>query len=103
MSGSGEFPAGLVEWCVRELGAEPIARLFATAQISELTAVRLEDGREVVVKSRPDEAGRAATCVRVQRAPAEGRLSVPAALEGGDLGGWAGRRTPARSRRPNAV
>ncbi|MDX6260330.1 MAG: hypothetical protein QOH84_2018 [Kribbellaceae bacterium] len=40
---------------------------MATSHMSEVLGVRLDDGRKVVIKSRQDPTGRAATCVAVQR------------------------------------
>jgi phosphotransferase family enzyme len=76
------LPAPILGWCVRELGGRPLARLFSAAQTSEVTAVVLDDGRRVVVKARADEAGRAGSCVRVQRALAEGGFPCPRPLTG---------------------
>ncbi len=64
-------PEWLSSWCVRELGAAPVEQLLAASVMSDVAAVRLADGRSVVVKARPDERGRAITCVRVQRALAD--------------------------------
>jgi hypothetical protein len=54
------------------LGAAPAETLFSASVVSEVIAVRLEDGRDVVIKARRDENGRTATCVAVQRAVADG-------------------------------
>jgi Ser/Thr protein kinase RdoA (MazF antagonist) len=45
--------------------------LFVAGYLSEVVGVRLADGREVVVKRRVDESGRAARCVTAQRLLAE--------------------------------
>jgi phosphotransferase family enzyme len=66
----------IVAWCERELGGRPVELLFATAHMSDVIGVRLDDGRPVVIKSRPDEAGRAGSCVTVQRVLAERGLPV---------------------------
>jgi hypothetical protein len=58
----------IVAWCDRELGGRPVELLFATAHMSDVIGVQLDDGRNVVIKSRPDESGRASTCVEAQRA-----------------------------------
>jgi hypothetical protein len=55
------------EWCENELGSRPAEPLLEVSLTSDVLAFRLEDGREVVVKRRPDEQGRAASCVAVQR------------------------------------
>lgn len=53
------------DWCRRELGSVPVEVLFASGQMSTVTGLELADGRQVVVKARPDEAGRATSCVRM--------------------------------------
>lgn len=53
------------EWCRDHLGAGPVAVLFRSEQVSAVVGLRLADGREVVVKARPDH-GRAASCVAAQ-------------------------------------
>ena len=63
------------EWCARELGARPAEVLFAESEMADVVGVRLEDGREIVVKRRVDEQGRALTCVEVQRALADDGFS----------------------------
>jgi hypothetical protein len=65
----------LADWCMRWLGAPPAAELFGTGYLSVVKGLRLADGREVVVKVRPNMP-RLAGC---GRAPGvvEGRLSVP--------------------------
>ncbi|MEU5894186.1 hypothetical protein ABZ835_46505 [Streptomyces sp. NPDC047461] len=77
-------PVGLsalvVEWCTRELGGTPVERLLSSTQMSEVAAVRLDDGRRIVVKVRPDEAGRAKACVDVQRFLADSRYPCPRPL-----------------------
>jgi hypothetical protein len=72
----------IVAWCERELGGRPAELLFATAHMSDVIGVRLDDGRSVVIKSRPDEAGRASSCVAVQRALAERGLPCARPLTG---------------------
>ncbi|MFD7900368.1 hypothetical protein [Streptomyces sp. NPDC059743] len=76
----GGLSAPIVAWCVRALGARPVERLFSVAQTSEVVAVRLDDGRRVVIKARPDEAGRARACVAVQRALADSGYPCPRPL-----------------------
>jgi Ser/Thr protein kinase RdoA (MazF antagonist) len=68
---TGDIPQWAVAWCRRELGAVPVALLLASAHMSEVLGLRLDDGRHVVVKSRPDPTRRAVTCVAVQRHAAE--------------------------------
>jgi hypothetical protein len=64
---SVDLPAWVAPWCRDRLGAEPAALLHHVEHMSEVLGLRLTDGREVVVKSRPDQNGREATCVEVQR------------------------------------
>jgi hypothetical protein len=54
--------------------------LFMVSHLSEVVGVRLRDGREVVVKRRPDESGRARTCVDAQRLLAEQGFPCPLPL-----------------------
>ncbi|MEV6416855.1 hypothetical protein [Kribbella sp. NPDC051718] len=61
----------LVAWCRQELNATPVERLMISSQMAEVQGVRLDDGRDVVIKSRPDPTGRAKTCVAVQRHAAD--------------------------------
>ncbi|ONI75816.1 hypothetical protein BWI15_08360 [Kribbella sp. ALI-6-A] len=68
------FEPWLVAWCESRLGAAPIEQLLAASVMSEVKAVRLDDGREVVVKARPDPTGRVAICLAVQRAVREAGL-----------------------------
>lgn len=56
----------LTEWCKRWLGSAPVRHLFARAHLSSVVGVELSDGRQGVVKIRP-EAARIAGCVAVQR------------------------------------
>lgn len=56
----------LERWTAEHLGSPPHDVLFAIRQISEVYGLRLEDGREVVVKMRPP-AERIAACFFVQR------------------------------------
>ncbi|GAB2575669.1 phosphotransferase [Kribbella endophytica] len=70
----------LVRWCSRELGALPVEQLLSATLMSDVRAFRLDDGREVVIKSRPDPGGRVPTCLAVQRAVAEAGLPCPRPL-----------------------
>src|SRR5437588_675820 len=66
MSGRPEVDGGrLVEWCRLHLGAEPVDELFRAGYLSSVVGLRLEDGREVVVKAR-EAAPRLDACVAVQ-------------------------------------
>jgi Ser/Thr protein kinase RdoA (MazF antagonist) len=73
-------PAWVAGWCRTVLGAEPVEALFRVSQLSEVIGVRLTDGREVVVKRRIDEAGRAGRCVTAQRLLAEQGFPCPMPL-----------------------
>jgi hypothetical protein len=55
----------LAAWCRRWLGASPAGVLFRSGYLSEVTGLRLADGRDVVVKARPP-ATRLAGCLAVQ-------------------------------------
>ncbi|QNE21892.1 hypothetical protein F1D05_33235 [Kribbella qitaiheensis] len=72
----------LLTWCKRELGALPAEQLLAAAAMSDVKALRLDDGREVVIKTRPDPSGRVATCLAVQRTVAEAGLPCARPLTG---------------------
>lgn len=80
-------PAALAAWCRRWLGSTPASILFETGNLSQVTGLRLEDGREVVVKARP-AARRLAGCVCVQQHlwaagfPCPRPLAGPEPLEG---------------------
>jgi hypothetical protein len=54
-------------WCTRWLGAPPAAVLFEAGNLSTVRGLRLMDGREVVVKVRP-QGSRLAGCAVVHRA-----------------------------------
>jgi Phosphotransferase enzyme family len=75
-----ELPAWVEGWCDAILGARPAEVLFVVVHLSEVVGVRLRDGREVVVKRRPDESGRAQACVTAQRLLAEGGFPCPLPL-----------------------
>jgi hypothetical protein len=57
---------GLDSWCAQQLRAGPVRVLWRTGHLSEVWAVELEDGREVVIKVRAGSP-RLAACVQVQR------------------------------------
>ncbi|MBE8519736.1 phosphotransferase [Amycolatopsis sp. H6(2020)] len=69
----------LSSWCTDHLGAAPAGVLFERRSLSEVVGLRLADGREVVVKARPDE-GRAAACVAAQTRLAEREFPCPRPL-----------------------
>lgn len=56
---------GMSAWCERHLGAPVAERLFERVHLSAAIGVRLHDGRQVVVKTRP-YAGRLVACHQVQ-------------------------------------
>src|SRR2546423_10100604 len=56
----------LAAWCVRALGSGSARTLFETGWQSAVVGLRLEDGRDVVVKIRLAE-DRVAACDRVHR------------------------------------
>ncbi len=65
-----DLPNWLPAWCLDHLNAEPTDSLFQVQQMSTVVGLRLADGRNVVVKARPDD-GRAASCVAAQARLAE--------------------------------
>ena len=76
------LPAWVTPWCAEHPGAAPAEVLHASSQMSEVFGLRLEDGRSVAVKSRPDQSGREATCVEVQRFVAAQGFPAAALLTG---------------------
>jgi hypothetical protein len=75
-----DLPVWTDEWCQAFLGARPLAVLFFVSHLSEVVGVRLTDGREVVVKRRVDESGRAGRCVEAQKLLAEQGFPCPMPL-----------------------
>ena len=61
-----ELPPWVDAWCRSCLGAPAVEALFVLSHLSEVVGVRIGDGREVVLKRRVDECGRARACVRAQ-------------------------------------
>ncbi|MGK3208537.1 hypothetical protein [Amycolatopsis sp. MEPSY49] len=59
-------PGVLAHWCREHLASSPTEEIFRSGHLSVVIGLRLADGREVVVKVRPD-APRVAACVEVQR------------------------------------
>lgn len=53
MSQGAIAPAALAAWCTQWLGSEPEDVLFQHRHLSAVTGLRLADGREVVIKTRP--------------------------------------------------
>jgi Phosphotransferase enzyme family len=77
----------LARWCVEQLGSPPVAEIFRSGYLSAVIGLRLADGREVVVKVRPDSP-RIAGCVEVQRRMFEAGYPCPRPLTGAvPLGG----------------
>jgi hypothetical protein len=71
----------MVAWCRRWLGADPVEVLFRAGYLSEVTGLRLADGRGVVVKARAP-AARLRGCVEAQAALAAARFPCPRPLAG---------------------
>ncbi len=81
------MPSWAVEWCGEVLGAVPVEQLLVSDAVTEVPAVRLEDGRVVVLKARgADEARRASGCVEVQRLLAGQGFPCPRPLS--KVRGW---------------
>jgi hypothetical protein len=59
-------PDRLAWWCIEYLGSPPADEIFRSGHLSAVLGLRLADGREVVLKVRPDSP-RIAGCVEVQR------------------------------------
>jgi len=79
----------LAAWCRRWLGTEPAGVLFRSGYLSQVTGLRLADGRDVVVKARPP-AARLAGCLALQTALAGAGFPCPRPLAGpAPLGGLA--------------
>lgn len=70
------LPSWFAAWCGDRLGSRPGTVGFGVHSISTVCGVRLADGRDVVVKLRPDE-GRAATCVAAQTLLADRGFPCP--------------------------
>jgi len=66
-------------WCRGTLGAAPGRVLFRRRHLSEVVAVELADGRQVVAKARPFE-DRLAGCVAVQAALVKAGFPCPAPI-----------------------
>jgi len=71
----------LDRWCERWLSAKPIGVIFASGHLSEVVGLRLADGRDVVVKVRPNTR-RIGGCVEVQRHLWESGFPCPMPLAG---------------------
>lgn len=80
-------PGRLAQWCIEHLGSPPVDELFRSGNLSAVIGLRLADGREVVVKVRPDSP-RIAACVEVQRRMYQAGYPCPRPLTGAtSLGG----------------
>jgi len=58
--------ASLAQWCTEYLGSQPADEIFRSGHLAAVVGLRLADGREVVVKVRPNSP-RIAACTEVQR------------------------------------
>jgi hypothetical protein len=74
-------PALLARWCSEHLGSSPADELFRSGYLSAVIGLRLADGREVVVKVRPDSP-RTAACVEIQRRMFQAGFPCPEPLTG---------------------
>ena len=74
-------PARLAQWCMEHLGSPPADEIFRSGYLSAVIGLRLADGREVVVKVRPDSP-RIAACVEVQRRVFQAGYPCPQPLTG---------------------
>jgi hypothetical protein len=71
----------VVAWCRRRLDSEPVQVLFRAGYLSQVTGLRLADGRAVVLKARPP-APRLHGCVAVQATLAAAGFPCPRPLAG---------------------
>ncbi|MDQ2847833.1 MAG: aminoglycoside phosphotransferase family protein [Actinomycetota bacterium] len=69
----------LADWCVQWLGVAPAVELFEAGFLSTVTGLRLRDGREIVIKVRPNMS-RLAGCAAVHRALWRAGFPCPAPL-----------------------
>ncbi|MEV6625072.1 phosphotransferase [Amycolatopsis sp. NPDC051106] len=74
-------PVRLARWCGQQLGSPPAEEMFSSGFLSAVIGLRLADGREVVVKVRPDSP-RIAACVEVQRRLFQAGYPCPRPLTG---------------------
>ena len=88
MTSGASLPDWLVEWCRDHLRSRPEQILFDARPASEVFGVRLHDGRDVLVKARPGDTGRASACVEIQKRAAAAGLPCAAPLtDATDRGG----------------
>jgi hypothetical protein len=78
---AGSVDGAVVAWCRRWLGAGPVQVLFRAGCLSQVTGLRLADGRGVVVKVRPP-APRLRGCLAAQAALATAGFPCPRPLAG---------------------
>jgi hypothetical protein len=69
----------LADWCQQAIGSRPARVLFRTGHLSEVIAVELADGRQVVVKARPSDP-RIAGCNAAQAHLARSGFPCPVPL-----------------------
>ncbi len=74
-------PGRLARWCMEHLGSPPADEMFRSGYLCDVIGLRLADGREVVVKVRPDSP-RIAACVEVQRRMFQAGYPCPRPLTG---------------------
>ncbi|SDM16853.1 phosphotransferase [Allokutzneria albata] len=74
-------PGCLAQWCTEHLGSPPAEELFRSGHLSAVVGLRLTDGREVVVKIRPDSP-RIAACAEVQHRMYQAGYPCPRPLTG---------------------
>jgi hypothetical protein len=74
-------PDRLAQWCLEHLGSPPAEEIFKSGYMSAVIGLRLADGREVVVKVRPNSP-RIAACVEVQRRMFQAGYPCPQPLIG---------------------
>jgi hypothetical protein len=67
----------LAAWCIRWLGARPERVAWEAGQLSRVVGLRLDDGRDVVVKIRLASSARIRACTAVQAALAEKGFPCP--------------------------
>lgn len=97
----GPLPGWVGGWCRTHLGSGVDRVLLDARPASDAFGLRLDDGREVLVKSRARNAVRDSACVQVQRYAAS--AGVPCAAPLTDAVGWAGRSVHAEEWRPGGL
>ena len=78
---AGSVDGGVAAWCRRRLDSEPVQVLFRAGYLSQVTGLRLADGRAVVLKARPP-APRLHGCVALQATLAAAGFPCPRPLAG---------------------